>query len=70
MSYKNKRILHELWVNEYVISHDGIGGYCKLCGNTGKIHTSPRSPTGEKIGDFISYCICPNGRTIKEMGDK
>jgi hypothetical protein len=42
---------------------------CDLCGNTGIIDTrnSAFTPVGIKVGG-LHYCVCPNGRTLKEKG--
>jgi len=59
--------LEKLWLDEFAITTevDGFKGYCKLCGNTGYVDTTPKSPHGERLGVFKSFCICPNGRAYK-----
>jgi hypothetical protein len=51
---------HEFYVNK---------GLCALCGNTGTVDTraTVRSAAGVKCGMF-TYCICPNGQTLRERG--
>jgi hypothetical protein len=45
------------------------GGLCGLCGNWGIIPAhSVRSPAGTLVLVEHSYCICPNGRTLKSAG--
>lgn len=42
---------------------------CGLCGNSGVVDTRGKvvSPRGEDCG-VRAYCICPNGRAIKQLG--
>ena len=63
-------ILKNIWINEYETKFNGFSGYCKLCGNTGYIDTSPKTPNGHEMGTFKSFCICPNGRAFKYRIDK
>jgi len=64
MSKKN-RILDRYWFAHYV--SDTPLGLCTLCGNTGIINTTyVRSPAGVFPGRHSEYCICPNGRTMRE----
>ena len=44
---------------------------CGLCGNTGIVDTSgtAKSPVGNVFCGIRAYCICPNGRKMKEHGD-
>jgi putative intracellular protease/amidase len=56
--------LTQMWLDEFV-DHDTC--VCSLCGNTGVLDTtgveSPREvPVGRK-----HYCICPNGRALKNQ---
>jgi hypothetical protein len=57
---KHKKIFSEYWMKHY--TDKSFTGLCELCGNTGIIETSPKSPRGIPIGTFKNYCICPNGR--------
>jgi hypothetical protein len=43
-----------------------------LCGNTGKIDTTKglKMPSGEEIPGGIFFCICPNGRAMKEFEER
>jgi len=42
------------------------GGLCSLCGNWGYLDTRGiKSPAGIICGK-LNYCICPNGRSMKE----
>ena len=47
------------------------GDICGLCGNWGEIDTRGRatSPAGYEAGGLY-WCICPNGRSLKEAGAK
>lgn len=51
----------------------GLGGFtnchCGLCGNSGVIDTRGRMRTaaGYESG-VLRFCICPNGRTMKQKG--
>jgi len=62
---KNKKILSDFWLNNYVNKEYAL---CGLCGNTGIINTtnSAVSPAGIKCGGKY-FCVCPNGRVIKEQ---
>ena len=41
---------------------------CSICGNWGVIDSKKvKSPAGVLCGK-LNYCICPNGRKMKEMG--
>jgi hypothetical protein len=42
---------------------------CGLCGNTGIVETSARTPYGAPCG-VRKPCICPNGRSEKEKEKK
>lgn len=44
-------------------------GICGLCGSAGVIDNHPGvySHTGKQVS-VRSYCICPNGRRLKELG--
>jgi hypothetical protein len=44
---------------------------CGLCGNHGVVDTRARlhSPAGVECG-VLRFCICPNGRKMKEVGWK
>lgn len=44
-----------------------VDDHCGLCGNTGVIHVSSRTPAN-KLLHLTAYCICPNGRTLKTHG--
>jgi hypothetical protein len=41
---------------------------CGLCGNTGIVDTrgKVKTPRGDDCG-VRTYCICPNGRAIKQL---
>jgi hypothetical protein len=43
-------------------------GLCGLCGNSGVIDNHPgvQSPAGKRVA-VRSFCICPNGRRLKEL---
>lgn len=45
----------------------GVESYCGLCGDSGILDTrgKVRSSAGVDCG-VRAYCICPNGRTIKQ----
>lgn len=45
-----------------------VEAYCGLCGNTGIVDTRGKvnDPAGADCG-VRAYCICPNGRTIKQL---
>jgi len=46
-----------------------LGGLCGLCGNSGTIDTTGvKSPAGVECGGKF-FCICPNGRSMKEHGE-
>lgn len=44
-------------------------GLCGLCGNWGVLDTRSIaiSPAGVDVGG-VHFCICPNGRKMKEIG--
>jgi hypothetical protein len=44
---------------------------CGLCGNTGIVDTTgtATTPVGNVFCGIRAYCICPNGRAMKEHGD-
>lgn len=43
-------------------------GFCGLCGNVGAIDTrGVTTPAGHPAGD-VFFCICPNGRALKQHG--
>jgi hypothetical protein len=47
----------------------GVEAFCGLCGNSGIVDTRGHvvSPRGDDCG-VRAYCICPNGRAIKQLG--
>ena len=47
----------------------GVEACCGLCGNSGIVDTRGKvqSPTGGDCG-VRAFCICPNGRAIKQLG--
>jgi hypothetical protein len=49
----------------------GPGSCCGLCGNSGVVDTrgKVKSPRGDDCG-VRAYCICPNGRAIKQPSGK
>ena len=65
---KNKKIISDFWLDNYRNLEKDL---CGLCGNTGMIDTtnSAVSPMGIKAGGRY-FCICPNGRAMKEMSEK
>lgn len=70
---KHKKILREFWDENYKTDaycpsiQKRVGGFCKLCANTGIIDTTKSAVTafGEHIGGKV-HCICPNGRHLKQ----
>ncbi len=46
---------------------------CGLCGNTGVLDTRTTAKTPQASGmipcGIRAYCICPNGRAMKQHGD-
>jgi hypothetical protein len=62
-------ILSDLWVKEFtIVGNDGYK-HCALCGNKGIIDTSGMkisTATGYELGPIKTFCICPNGRAMKE----
>lgn len=54
--------VEEYWLAFYAGSH------CTLCGNHGVIDTrGVRTSAGVYVGR-LNYCICPNGRALREDG--
>lgn len=52
---------NELWL-EYVVK-----GKCSICANSSIIDSRGRkTPAGVEVGT-LSWCICPNGRHLKEL---
>jgi len=44
-----------------------VNGLCGLCGNAGVVDKrGQRSPAGYPCG-ALHYCVCPNGRKLKEQ---
>jgi len=74
---KHKKIISEFWMKNYLNETVAPGGLCGLCANTGKIDTtasavsaaSAVSPRGILSGG-IYFCLCPNGRALKEASKK
>lgn len=66
--YKNKKILTDLWFDEYR-SKEGVFSGCMICGNKGIIDTRGKmfTPAGYPCGG-LAFCICPNGRVMKKKG--
>lgn len=66
MRYPNKKLLGDIWLNEFVSK-----GHCGLCGNHGIIDTTGKvfTPAGYECGGRF-FCICPNGRSMKAYEDK
>ena len=64
---KNKRLIADFWHENYSVITKEKWTCCGLCGNTGIINTknSAFTPRGESVGREF-YCICPNGRSMKE----
>ena len=58
------KIIDRLWLAEYSKHR-----HCCLCGNYGFLDTRGKvfTPAGKECGDLV-YCICPNGRKMKELG--
>jgi len=56
----------DMWLQEFVVKD-----LCGLCGNHGFIDTRGKiySPAGVECGGRF-YCICPNGRAIKQARAK
>lgn len=66
--------LKDIWYEEFnstaVVNGTEFGGFCVLCGNSGKIDSSKfnvTSPIGLPIKPIKAFCICPNGRAIKKL---
>ncbi len=55
-------ILDDYWHHNY--SKNGI---CVLCGNSGEIDTTGVKTNADFEVGKVSFCICPNGRKIKEF---
>jgi hypothetical protein len=57
----------DTWLEFLKPRSDGVGGCCGLCGNSGIVDTrgKVKSPRGDDCG-VRAYCICPNGRAIKQ----
>lgn len=55
--------LTQVWLDEFCPK-----GICGLCGNSGRIDTteSALSPDGHPVGGRF-WCICPNGRALKDL---
>jgi hypothetical protein len=57
-----KEAVEEVWAKEFAPK-----GHCMLCGNHGVVDTRGKvqTPAGVQCGG-VAYCICPNGRRMKE----
>lgn len=61
----------DLWLefNTEVMS-DAIGlkiTLCGLCGNCGIVDTTTTAQWNDKFVGVKTFCICPNGRTLKKL---
>ncbi len=57
--------LSALWRDEFV--RDDL---CGLCANSGIVNTTGtlRTPKGSRHSGIRTFCICPNGRAMKDQG--
>lgn len=39
---------------------------CGFCGNSGIVDTSKSAKWNDKCVGVITFCLCPNGRTLKK----
>jgi hypothetical protein len=60
------RVNDDTWLE--FLGPPGVASCCGLCGNTGILDTrgKVKSPGGDDCG-VRAYCICPNGRAIKQL---
>lgn len=65
--------IYDLWQAEFRGPTTGVwkGAHCGLCGNYGVIDTRGKvfTPAGVECG-VRAYCICPNGRAMRERVGK
>ncbi len=62
---KFKKIISNFWYDNYF---DNGTNACMLCGNTGIIQTNEvKTPAGIPLKNRKIYCLCSNGRAIKEI---
>lgn len=57
---------NDLWLEFFVERGDLIGGRCGLCGNNGLIDVKTKDPRGIELA-CKGFCICPNGRSLKDI---
>jgi hypothetical protein len=62
---KHKKIFADYVFKHYMDYTFSEFGLCSLCGNTGKIVTTPLTPRGQAMGRFENFCICLNGRAMR-----
>ena len=59
----NEEFLTHLWLTEFT-----VGNLCGLCGNWGLMGPiTTKTPLKRKLVMTRRYCICPNGRKLKEV---
>lgn len=61
MTTINLHDLDEYWITCYV-----NGGMCSLCGNSGVIDTRGVYTAADIEVGRLNYCLCPNGRKLRE----
>jgi len=61
---KRDEMIIGVWMNEYLHPEHNE---CSICGNSGFVDTTGlKSPRGDSVGRK-HYCICPNGRKMKQL---
>ena len=67
---KHKKIIADFWIENYLNSEVAPGGLCGLCANTGKIDTTATAvSTKGLLAGGVYFCLCPNGRALKESSE-
>lgn len=66
----SEKSITDIWYEEF-LSYDNQGfPHCGLCGNRGVLDLSGiKTSGGYELKPIKPFCICPNGRAIKQGTD-